>query len=979
MPRLLQTMAWGAVLAAAALLAPTAAAQIGRTYPGQAYFVAVDTLHDADYRRAERAFRSELRGSVRTINQRWLDAAMFRAMLGESLLQQGRLVEALEQFDAAIDQWLVEPRWLGRLDLGRPVRRDASLARRMPAWARGLGDGVFADVPDTFNYRYGQVNQADVLARGGVVQMAQLWRLDAQELARAIAWTLYRRGELLGPLGAYDRRGDAVLSNLTSGAGEPAGHWTSVWTSLWAGLAHGARGDALQAGPRLEQAVTLGGATHRLSGVARLALGRLTAATGEPADAARHYQAALYAAIAYDDAAVATEAVRAWHELAQATAKAPSPPLAEVIAWASRSGYAHTAIAASLARLEAVGSVGGAIEDADIQRLFARRRDAASGLLGVEGARLRAWSATRWASLADARGLAAEAVTAASATSLRRLQERVAVAWAGDGRLSPRNGRKAFAAVLSDPAPFHWQSAPAEAIAALADPATDAFDLWFAAALDIRDPMLAARVIDQQRRRELAAVSPLGGRPTAVRWLLERTPTEPPPIVTESRKRLERRDPGYVTQRREGAAASAALRTAIEEAAAEGAPPPRRAVAEFAATLVARERSILRAALGRTPTPLVYPPPIDPAAAKQRYEVGEAVVVFHEAGGELHGVVLTRKGEHLWRVGPTAQVRTLTERLLAEVAGKGGRQPIDAEWIASDAWEPIAAQLGQLLLGGSRLDPKTITRLRVVPDGAVWRAPLELLPLGGGADARRLGDFPLTVAPTPGWATRVRDQPATDQRSPRRVVIGPKVGVVSRREAESLIAGPLRAAGVDPIVDRSLTALPLVKATADGAVARIEAPLRRASEGRLEIGAGGAERGGLAAWSRLPIDGPRSLAVVGLVGGDAGGAGPSRARVTAGAPELHAVGGLLAGGVRDLLIERWPSGGDAAERFVAEWLLGVEQMPADEAWRRARDLGRATPIEPQREPRLDADSFAVGGEPPAAEHPFWWAGYLPID
>src|SRR5690606_28180639 len=121
------------------------------------------------------------------------------------------------------------------------------------------------------------------------------------------------------------------------------------------------------------------------------------------------------------------------------------------------------------------------------------------------------------AALAQARG----AVQTQQKASLRLLQLQVANAWFDDGRLSKRLARQAYAGLLGDPVSIAWQTNPLDALAAGAAPQRAAFDRWFAAALDSRDALLALRVIDQQRRREVFAGQPLGGRVVAVHWLLE--------------------------------------------------------------------------------------------------------------------------------------------------------------------------------------------------------------------------------------------------------------------------------------------------------------------------------------------------------------------------------------------------------------------------------------------------------------------------
>jgi hypothetical protein len=62
---------------------------------------------------------------------------------------------------------------------------------------------------------------------------------------------------------------------------------------------------------------------------------------------------------------------------------------------------------------------------------------------------------------------------------------------------------------------------------------------------------------------------------------------------------------------------------------------------------------------------------------------------------------------------------------------------------------------------------------------------------------------------------------------------------------------------------------------------------------------------------------------------------------------------------------------------VREFVQELQQSPADLAWQRSVMLARETPLDPAQEPRLKR--LAEGTEPPGADHPFFWAGYLLVD
>lgn len=974
MPRA-KTLAFHFVLSLAvvALLAPSVRGQFS-TYPGQTYFRALDELHSGDFTRAARVMQTELRTAVKTVDSRWLDSICFATGLGEALYQQGRYGDALVQFDAALDLFLNQATWMRRIQFQQSPREDTSLGRRMPPWAV-VGSAVYADVPRSFLYQQGQVDNTAAQQQGGVVQPAQFWKLDCEELSRAIAWSLYRRGDLLGPLGAYDSRAQAVATRLAGGGLGPSGHWTAVWPELWWGLAKGATGDAVGAMPHLRSAALLGGRMqHRLTGLALLAQGRLTAAAGDGPAAGKLLQQAISAAVAYNDFDVLAEAVRALHELSLADPTAPKPPLAQVVAWTEQSGVLRVSIDARLALIENAilgGDFNGA--KAGIGALFRRTRDPAGGWMGREAERLAAIIATAGpydAALTQAR----RAVAAQQKVSLRRLRLMVANAWHDDGRLSKRQARQAYAGVLGDPGPIAWQTQPIDAVAAALTPERDGFDRWFGATLDNRDPLLSLRVIDQQRRREVFAGEPMAGRMVAVRWLLEASDEALPVAALAVRSQVEAAAPEYRQHRSAGAAATSALRAAIADSPDAASPAARRAVSDLQDSIAARENLVLRVALSRTPTPLVFPPAVDPVAAKQQLTEGEAVLVFHESAGETYGVVLTAAGEHLWRLGPSDEVAADIERLLREIVGSSPKQSWTAAGLSSDGWRESADVLSKRLFAESRLDATTLRRLWVVPDGPLWRAPLAVLTLPGSPEGTTLADVAISYAPTPGWATRPRHEKpqAVDARPTWAISADPKAaatfsGIDAITEVAKAASLPK---GLDPTVMN-------IKATAGQLVIDVGAhsaaadplglPLTSADRGQREVGA----------WIQLPLSDPTAVALREMGGGEAGGAKVRRTKadVNAGAPELHVVASLLAGGAEPLLVERWSTGGARSRDYVAEWLSGLARLPATEAWDRARRLLLSRKIDVAHEPRLAASSPTDV----SPEHPLWWAGCFVVE
>jgi hypothetical protein len=86
---------------------------------------------------------------------------------------------------------------------------------------------------------------------------------------------------------------------------------------------------------------------------------------------------------------------------------------------------------------------------------------------------------------------------------------------------------------------------------------------------------------------------------------------------------------------------------------------------------------------------------------------------------------------------------------------------------------------------------------------------------------------------------------------------------------------------------------------------------------------------------------------------------------------------MMAGGARTILLTRWRTGGRTNLELVREFTQELSQVPAAEAWSRARLLAREAPLDAENEPRLRG--LEQEDELATANHPFFWAGYLLVD
>jgi hypothetical protein len=131
----------------------------------------------------------------------------------------------------------------------------------------------------------------------------------------------------------------------------------------------------------------------------------------------------------------------------------------------------------------------------------------------------------------------------------------------------------------------------------------------------------------------------------------------------------------------------------------------------------------------------------------------------------------------------------------------------------------------------------------------------------------------------------------------------------------------------------------------------------------------------------LPYGGPEHVIVTGFATAAEQGLKPSRRDSTRdvrpGSEVFQTLCGMMAAGARTILLSRWRTGGRTNLELVREYVRELPHGPATEAWQRACLLARESPLDAQNEPRLKG--LEEVGEPPTANHPFFWAGYLLVD
>lgn len=953
-----------------------------RVVPSISYFAIFPTYFDGQYTDALKAFRREGRGGIKTVESNWIDSICYHTMSGECLYQLGQWEPALEHYSAALKLYLAFPDWMVRVQFPPDIAQAS--AQLPPPWGQSKRGALLGKYPDTIVIAQGQLDNTQAFSRGGVVQRPMYWPLNVVEVVRATCLAMRRYRQILGPAADQDPLAKQLVLALSRRPG-PVNHWSEVWIDLQTGLANLAAGKIEQARPALQRAVVANGQfDHPLTSTALLELGRLALAEGDLAKAAQLAEEATYSAYYYRDPSVLEEAFAlgtTTHLLGAADGDYPA--LLPAAAWARTADYRQLTCALLTMSAEChaqQGRIGPAAQTLADARALMGNRDLLAGRLGA-----RANYVSSMVSYAQQnRAAGDQALQAALAFQLRGgiCVARLAVVdrWLASGTISPRVAVDLYRQFLAEPVGPDWRLEPLESLTRLVMPQTTSLENWFEALLARKDWAAAVEVAEQIRRERFWSRQPLGGRLLALRWALE-APAEwlPPPSQLE-RQELLLRYPPYA----ELAQQAHALRRQLQADGPATDDEARRKQSQVLDQLLAistqQEDWLRTIAVRRESVTQVFPPYRSAPQLQSALGEREVLLAFLQTNRHLYGYLIARDRIQFWQADTPTALQKRAIKLLRELALTDAGRPVALDQLAKEGYRQAAADLFEPLLAKSKLAlGGDVDRLIVVPDGLLWYLPWELLPLSGGeADQNLLTDCHIRYAPTAGLALAARGGRRVGGHT--GVYLGklhPRDPDQAAAQAFELLAqglpgcvplGPADAPqgqALAGLLDRLLVLDDLGNANVEPG--SLDWPLLRGQ------GSGGTT---LARWEELPFDAPEVIVLPGFHTP----AENSLKKPPGGFPgdELfQTICGLLAKGTRTVLISRWRTGGQTSLDLVREFTAGLaDRESPDEAWQRAVLLVSESTIDFDREPRVDARAAA---EPPRAQHPFFWSGYLLVD
>lgn len=988
------------LLAVAWVVVRPAGAQPGfdggdRTVPTPGHDLALSALSSGDFQGALQIASREYQGAIQFGGQRWIDSIAAAALVGECQYELGNLREAVTAYEDAMRLATVHGDWLLAVQFPSQRLRPRGQAR-VATWGRTVRNATPGSFPDVVSIRQG-VDAESVLKKGGVLAAPVNFPIRPQPIMQAIVVAIYRHGSILGELAAET----TLLTDLRQVLGKrlaPPNHYSQAWVDVALGMACWAQGRTDEAFGRFKAGLLAENQfDHPLTAWALIGMGRIALDAGRDAEAAAFFEEATYAAADFGDARGLEEAFF-WAGTAHLAAGSRGVPatLAGGAGWSRGTlPVLHARLLATQAECLAVAGdpqAAAKILSGIDQRVL--RGDPGRGLCGADVAYASATIAYRSGDVAtgDRELLHSIGLMQPRAARLFQTAKLMELVRAGTAGISDRRANELFRALLEDPRPRWFTIDPVGTLATLTAPRQEAYETWIATAArrSFEEGKAAAEVAARSRWLES---QPLGGRRGAIEALVASSPEQLSLADADRRAGVLARHPRLAATIDSMARASATLRATARDA--QLAAPERLARdapqwEEYRQAAAARAGMVAALAASREPTGFPFPPLFSPAEIRRRLRPGEVILSFHWTSAGLTGILESADGKAAWDVKqPGTLVREIAG-LLKALCLFDATAAVPTERLVTTDWRLAAERVERLLFKDARINlaDNAVRELVVVPDGALWYVPFEILPAGSGRQPLQPGD----AAPLLRDTCLIRYCPTRSLAVDRFAAAGESglVGIHLGRmhKGDTLEAAGKLAARLSGSLDRPLllggtAEVPLLAAASvvDTLLVFDELPGDGSVAARpLAIGWPGRPGMTFGEWVASPQKRPRSV----LLPGFQSAAASSLARVPArpGDDLFLAVTDLLAAGARTAVVSRWRMGGRSTvhlmEEFVGDLCHGhaVGAGAATESWHRAVDIVSAEEPDIDGEPRLTQSPEAVLTD---SRHPLFWAGCLLVD
>ena len=946
------------------------------TLPGLNYFASFGRFFEGDYRDAERDFRSASRRAYRLGTQRYVDSICYWTMQAECYYHMGNYAEAINLYEQALNLYLNHQNasWQNRIETQTiSIQRDNSaIARARINWGVSKRINGIANIPDSFQVRFGNRDVIRTIQRGGIVQDAENRLVNVTEIMRCVSLCLHRRRTIKGPIAKIDPLTSRLVSGLKKGiAGD--GSILGCYNGICLGIAYASQEEWSKASQIFKRSLTLSsGLDHPLTAVGLLESAYIGVSLENDQVAADLALEASYSAAIFDQYDLVAEALTLGTMIHLKTSRSVYPPLRNSIAWA-KSNNANLMEATSIVRLAECLSEAGQSELSQqvlqqTSQVINRRNTLAQSVVGARVKYVTALNQFLATDFVGGSKTLAAAITHFGTGSLWIYRLQLANQLAASGAATPRQVDQLYELLLHDPTELDWKLDPFEAITFLATPHLASLEVWFESAITRRDMRQAFKIAELTRRHRFFANLPMGGRLMAFRWLLHSPDSALTKTALQQRTNFLNRNPDY----KQSIERVAELTTQLKEIPLDAEPKSEDAIQRTKlfkelATISADQETILASmSLRREPAEMVFPPSYSETQIRYTMRRDQLALV----------TMATSKGYHIFSLSQNAlqyvrfiKIREMHREVSAWLKAIGGNQAaVDGKQITGQEWHGNSKAIADVLLSKVLADQWAgIKEVVIIPDGALWYLPFEALLIGHGDDRTLLSEK-VNIRYCPTASLAFGGQRPVQELSNMLVATGnlsPKTELELATAEFEKILDPLPEAQEWKSVPQpsslwgsqidQLLAWTFIKSAKN-------APLQTAllSTERQKL-----DDGSINTWMKLPWGAPQHMILPGYQS-----PGITLRGSNVGSDMFLTTTGLMAAGCRTILISRWNTAGKTSFELTGNYAAKLKSDGNLPALAQARKLVRESDLDLENEPRLKPNGIEKAIK---AEHPFFWA------
>ena len=944
------------------------------------YYAAIDFMEDGQFAQAITALESALAQSRSLNNEKGIDSIPVLVMLGECYWEQCEIGLALDKYDAALELSTRSMRWLSLLRSPTAAIRPDTRTRDI-TWlpnTRGTQMGTF---PDGWPIA---IASSEVLVelQGVNGGEGKIVSIDALEILRCQAIALRRRYLLLGPLITHN----PITKNLAEsfrqkvdGLSEPI----ACAMNICRGLAELGVQKQPEAVRLLKQNLSLSsGLDHPLTPIALLALADLSIESNQIVDAEDRARDASLASARAGQMGMLAESIEHLSEAGFVDGHdamvAKTLPL--IANWANnRSRLVTIRAQVEWARLAALMG--------DIEGFRKHSTVATTMLLPKQISLPRAEAVLRYAraKIEFLEGKTSDGVNSLleSIAYLRGpsngfgsaplYQLRLAESLISENVFQEDVAKSVLQQLLRSPAAGHWRVQPLEQLCWLIADKSIADRLLIDISLQTSSDSEWVSIFDHALARRYRQTGALESR------------------MLDLQLAFHARDPNWVGVHGNALAAirsqvPALQRNAdlLEELVVSLKQNPKWEVKNWneedvrqwdAVTKLSDAQESLQwaAAIGPLDVPELFPPRHDPEEFAKKIRVDDAVVMFVFHGDDLRGFLYQDKAWTAWTVAKPDQLRNkmaeYANSLFQLKSNSSKGQSVLVGWPVGKRMELRNALFPDPVWAKLQLAKRWI----VVPDGDLWNFPFESLPVSDRVDALpTVASRRIVFSPTLGLVPKICSVPR--KKATKRALDVVSGGFLSKNVARSkqlkneigmesnrVLIDVASKMGSHPS-SRYLRTIAEEVCTYSGFAVAAVSPIPTDVP---------AEKSLVQTWRLLPWACPSRLLLPGVDAMTSQGQ-------NSGDDLFRLVMPLIAQGSNEILLSRFPVGGDSTVAMLRAYRENNQEMSSSEAFQRSVLTLWEEQLNPSFEVVFSTDASDDPGEVVPGSHPLLWSGYMLI-